>query len=63
MIALDADGDCPLSYLVEIAFAYGGKGYALPDDAEVELCYEAEAIQGVLIEDTQKVVIPVPTAI
>lgn len=49
-IIVEADGEFTMATLEEIILADGGKGYALPESSEVELCYDSELITQSLSE-------------
>lgn len=57
-IAVDANSDVLDFTELPITLADGGKGYALPDGAEVEVCFEAEAMPQMTAEEFFKIKVP-----
>jgi hypothetical protein len=57
-ISVDANGEFTTATLLFITLSDGGKGYALPNGTEVEVCYEAEAMPQTTIEEFFKIPVP-----
>lgn len=57
-IAVGANGNFTNDTLLPITLSDGGKGDALPDSAEVEVCYEAEAMPQMTAEEFFKIQVP-----
>jgi hypothetical protein len=57
-LAVEADGEYTINTLLSITLSDGGKGYALPNGAEVEVCFEAEAMPQMTAEDFAKIKVP-----
>lgn len=57
-IAIDANGKYTMDTLSPMTLSDGGKGYALPDGEEVEVCYESEAMPQMTAEEFFKIQVP-----
>jgi hypothetical protein len=57
-IAISADGDFTPATLSKITLPDGGKVFALPNDSQVEVCYEAEVIPTMSVDEYARVKVP-----